>query len=286
MRLKERNLKRAADRSRAANNKHARRKDGRSIKGVKQPHRSKRGQKRQQWLTDAKRRDRINRQKDRVNAVRQVTTSGIHIALEELNYKAWQRSFYGKRMLITSPGDFTDRLVNEAKLLGGSVVLIDAWKARASQTCLCGKHTGKKPLKERTHSCPYCGLVADRDMVSAALVRELAFADEQVWDEGLAKASRTKHAATEAILSSCRTPSSLKEEVGSLGKTLSLPSKQDTESSKAKVLLCEKQTSDPVDKTQFISHVPTCERLEAKPGASQKATVKQAQDNQPLMHSG
>ena len=281
MRLKERNLKRADDRSRAANNQHARRKDGRSIKGVKQPHRSKRGQRRQEQLADARRKDKINRQKDRVNAVRQVTTSGIHIALEELSYKSWQRSFYGKRTLITAPGDFTNRLMREAEMLGGSVYLVDPRQARASQTCLCGKHVGKKPLKERTHHCPYCGLEAHRDMISAALVRELRFADKQVWDEGLASASRTKHAAVEAILLSCRTPSSRKAAPGKRGV------KQSTESSVAKVLLCEKQTSDPVDKNRKSnivrsSHVPTCEKPAVQRlGASRQATVKKIESNQP-----
>jgi hypothetical protein len=285
MRLKERNLKRAADRSRKASNLHARRKDSRSIKGVRQPQRSKRGQQRQQWLDGTKRKDRINRQKDRINAVRQVTTSGIHISLEELNYKSWQRSFYGKRTLITAPGDFTVRLQREAEMLGGSVYLVDPRQARASQTCLCGKHVGKKPLKERIHSCPYCGLEAHRDMVSAALVRELRFADKQVWDEGLASASRTKHAAIEAILSSCRTPSSHKTASGKRGV------KQSTESSAAKVLLCEKQASDPGLKNRKSSlgrgsHVPTCEKPAAQRlGATRKATVKQTEDNPPLVSS-
>ena len=291
MRLKERNLKRAADRSRAANNRHARRKDGRSMKGVRQPHRSNRGQKRQQWLADAKRRDRINRQKDRSNAVRMVMRAGIHIAMEELNYKAWQKSLFGKRMLITSPGDFVSRLQREAELLGGSVHLINAWQARASQTCLCGKHVGKKDLKERTHECPYCGLVAHRDMVSAALVRELALADEQVWDEGLASASRTKHAAVEAILSSCRTPSSHKAGAGNPGNSscvlAATSSNQDTESSISTVLLCEKQTSDPGAKSQASLHVPTCKQSpqQLRAAATRKATVKQTEPNPPPMHS-
>jgi len=292
IRRKERNRKRAADRSRAANNQHARRNNGTSIKGVKQPHRSKRGGKRQQHLADIKRKDRINRQQDRSLAVKQVVTTGIHIALEKLNYSGWQKSLFGKRMLITSPGDFTDRLVGEAEMLGGSVVLIDPWKARASQTCLCGEHTGKKKLSERTHNCPSCGLEAHRDMVSAALVRELGLADEQVWDKGLAEArlqegvppewrlvelaSRTKHAAVEAILSSCRTPLSDQEEAGSLGGDLFSSSNQSTERSASTVLLCEKQTSDPGVKSQASLHVPTCERSPQKvrAAASRKAAVK------------
>ncbi|MGW0632925.1 hypothetical protein [Streptomyces sp. NPDC002758] len=37
-----------------------------------------------------------------------------------------------------------------------------------SQTCLCGL-TVRKTLSDRVHACPGCDLVADRDMVSAAV---------------------------------------------------------------------------------------------------------------------
>jgi len=307
MRRKQKNRQRALDRSRAAANPHARRKNDRSVYGVKQPQRTKRGQERQLKAADEQRKDRINRQKDRSNAVRTTMRTGIHIAMEDLNYKAWQKSLFGKRMLITSPGEFVSRLQREAEMLGGSVHLIDAYQARASQTCLCGKHTGKKKLSQRVHECPYCSLVADRDMVSAALVRELTLADEQVWDEGLAEmrlregvppewsrieqASRTKHAAVEAILSSCRTPSSLKAGAGNPGSSscvlAATSSNQSTESSISTVLLCEKPTSDPEVKTYPNSHVPTCEESAVQRlGASRKAAVKKSNASPPPMHSG
>ena len=291
MRRKQKNRQRALDRSRAAANPHSRRKNGRSVSNVKQPQRTKRGQKRQLKAADEQRKDRINRQKDRSNAVRTVMQAGIHIAMEDLNYKAWQKSLFGRRMLITSPGEFVSRLQREAEMLGGSVHLIDAYKARASQTCLCGKYTGKKKLSQRVHECPYCGLAAHRDMVSAALVRELALADEQVWDEGLSKDSRTKHAAIEAILSSCRTPSSLKEGAGNPGGSscvlAATSSNQDTESSSSTVLLCEKLKSDPEVKTYHNSHVPTCEESAVQRlGASRKAAVMNPQHKQSLLNSG
>ena len=248
---------------------------------MRQLQRSKQGQKRERLLADAKRRDRINRQQDRSRAVQSVMLQGKHIALEDLDYRSWQKSLFGRRMLITSPGDFIARLQREAELLGGSVTLIDPYKARASQTCLCGAHTGKKQLSERTHHCPSCGLTAPRDMVSAALVRELALVGQQSWNEELAKASGTKNAAAETIQQPRRTPSILKTAAGSCGV------KQDTEKASAEstVLLCEKQKSDPEDNTYPSSHVPTCEQPAVSAGASQKAAVKKTKANTQMLTS-
>jgi putative transposase len=43
-----------------------------------------------------------------------------------------------------------------------------------SQTCVCGASV-PKTLKDRIHNCPACGLVADRDHVSANIVQLIAF---------------------------------------------------------------------------------------------------------------
>jgi len=43
-----------------------------------------------------------------------------------------------------------------------------------SQTCVCGASV-PKTLKDRTHICPSCGLIADRDHVSANIVQLIAF---------------------------------------------------------------------------------------------------------------
>jgi len=272
IRLQERRQQRAADRSRQAANQHARRKNGRSLKGVRQPQRSKRGQQREQLLANIKRRDRINRQQDRINAVRSVIRQGKHIALEDLDYRSWQRSLFGRRMLITAPGDFVVRLQREAELLGGSVTLIDPWQAKASQTCLCGALTGKKQLSERTHICGSCGLQAPRDLVSAALVRELALVGKQTWNEELANASGTKNAAAELIQRPRRTSSFLK----SIPGKNAVKQNRDRASAQSKVLLCGKPMPDPEDKTHASSDVPTYEQLRkvSRLGASQKATVK------------
>ncbi|MDI6878634.1 MAG: zinc ribbon domain-containing protein [Desulfitobacteriaceae bacterium] len=46
---------------------------------------------------------------------------------------------------------------------------------RTSQTCLCGAHV-PKDLSIRVHECPVCGLVMDRDLVSAKLILERGLA--------------------------------------------------------------------------------------------------------------
>jgi hypothetical protein len=43
-----------------------------------------------------------------------------------------------------------------------------------SQTCLCGESV-PKTLKDRWHTCPSCGLSAQRDQVSAIIVQHAAF---------------------------------------------------------------------------------------------------------------
>jgi putative transposase len=43
-----------------------------------------------------------------------------------------------------------------------------------SQSCVCGASVPKE-LKDRVHSCPSCGLLADRDHVSANIVQSIAF---------------------------------------------------------------------------------------------------------------
>ena len=48
-----------------------------------------------------------------------------------------------------------------------------------SQTCLCG-HPVPKNLNERIHFCPSCGLLADRDLVSANIVEHVAFLSHHV----------------------------------------------------------------------------------------------------------
>ncbi|WP_460000742.1 zinc ribbon domain-containing protein [Paradesulfitobacterium aromaticivorans] len=54
-------------------------------------------------------------------------------------------------------------------MCGKRFVLVDP--KGTSQTCLCGEKV-PKDLSVRVHECPACGLVMDRDWVSAKLILE------------------------------------------------------------------------------------------------------------------
>jgi hypothetical protein len=104
---------------------------------------------------------------------------GGQVAIEDNSYKTWQRSGYGARMLLTTPGMVKARIARESKLLGGTFILLDQSEHCLSQYCLCG-HRSKKPRGQEWHSCKECGLgltgltaghVIHRDLYSAFLAR-------------------------------------------------------------------------------------------------------------------
>jgi putative transposase len=66
---------------------------------------------------------------------------------------------------------FITTLSRKAASAGGQVALIDTRTTRLSQRCVCGAVT-KKPLSQRIHRCG-CGVVEDRDVFSAFLVRHV-----------------------------------------------------------------------------------------------------------------
>jgi hypothetical protein len=82
---------------------------------------------------------------------------GGQVAIEDNSYKTWQRSGYGARMLLTTPGMVKARIARESKLLGGSFAPLDQSEHCLSQYCLCG-HRAKKPRGQEWHSCKKCGL--------------------------------------------------------------------------------------------------------------------------------
>jgi hypothetical protein len=99
---------------------------------------------------------------------------GATIHTEKLSYRALQRRF-GRSVGRRAPGSFIAMLSRKAASAGGQVAMIDTQTTRLSQACVCGKVV-KKALHQRTHRCS-CGAQADRDVVSAYLVR---FVDPRV----------------------------------------------------------------------------------------------------------
>ena len=114
-----------------------------------------------------------------------VLALGSTFHLEQLSYRAWQKT-YGKSVQLCAPGMFVERLSRLAASAGGTIVLINAWRARLSQTCHCGR-IKKKARSQRWHVCP-CGASAQRDLFSAYLAR---FVDPEtsLLDAGQAQAA-------------------------------------------------------------------------------------------------
>jgi putative transposase len=107
-----------------------------------------------------------------------VLAMGNAFHLEQLSYTAWQR-IYGKSVQLCAPGKFVARLSRLAASAGGTIVAINPWRARLSQTCPCGK-TKRKARSER------CGASAQRDLFSAFLAR-FVHPDTSVLDAGQAQ---------------------------------------------------------------------------------------------------
>jgi len=169
-----RHLQRKQQRSRRANNPQAFNQDGTSIKGVRQHKKSKRGQKTTQSLQKLSRNESIHRQREQQDLIRYLlTTGGNRIATEDLDYRAWQRS-YGSTTGFTAPGEFMTRLEAECLITNGSFHKLNHWVLALSQYCLCGSKV-KKERSCKVHVCENCGLgkdaPLDREIFSAFLAR-------------------------------------------------------------------------------------------------------------------
>jgi len=92
---------------------------------------------------------------------------GPHLHLEKLNYVAWQKNF-PRSVRDRAPGELIEIARRRAVSAGGRAYEYSPWTTALSQTCLCGRKE-KKPLSQRTHHCPDCGLVVQRDLLSAYL---------------------------------------------------------------------------------------------------------------------
>jgi putative transposase len=88
------------------------------------------------------------------------------IVVEELNLRGLVRSRLAKSILDAAWGAFLVILMCKAESAGSQVIRVDA--PYTTQNCSkCGEYVHKS-LSVRTHVCPSCGYVADRD-VNAAL---------------------------------------------------------------------------------------------------------------------
>lgn len=94
------------------------------------------------------------------------------IAVENLNISGMVQGRFGKSILDAAWSQFIARLVIKSENVGGEVVKVDP--CGTSQECSrCGSGV-PKTLAVRTHDCPTCGLVLDRDLNSARNILDRA----------------------------------------------------------------------------------------------------------------
>lgn len=98
-----------------------------------------------------------------------VLSLGKNVKIENNNYKAWQKGWFGKTIGFRAPSMFVSTMTRKAESAGGCVETIPTWTSKLSQFChVCGNYT-KKPLSQRTHNC--CGITVQRDLYSGLLIK-------------------------------------------------------------------------------------------------------------------
>lgn len=95
-----------------------------------------------------------------------VNQNGL-IAVEDLNVKGLASGMLAKSVNDAGWSNFLDMLAYKAESAGRLLVKVDP--RGTSQTCLCGAEV-RKTLAIREHRCSSCGLVADRDHISAQII--------------------------------------------------------------------------------------------------------------------
>lgn len=102
-----------------------------------------------------------------------VAEHGYQLVVEHTQIAAWART-WGRALAAFSPGLLVSAIDREASAvasvagIAGGVVRASTRTTALSQRCLCGARVDKT-LADRAHTCVACGLVADRDAMSAAL---------------------------------------------------------------------------------------------------------------------
>ena len=167
------------DRQRRANNPHNYAPNG-TVKpghtGRRHWRASRRQRRTQAQLADRQRRLAAHRKSLHGRLAHQIVHQGETFLLEQVSYRAWQRRF-GRSIQRRAPGTFVQILTRLAASAGGKVLTVPTRRTKLSQTCQCGR-VQKKPLSERVHACPACGLQMQRDLYSAYLIR---FVDQQTF---------------------------------------------------------------------------------------------------------
>ena len=93
------------------------------------------------------------------------------IAVEALNVKGLAGGMLAQSVHDAGWSQFLNMLAYKAEQAGRTLIVVNP--AGTSQTCTCGAAVRKK-LSDREHVCPECGLIANRDHVSAQVILQRA----------------------------------------------------------------------------------------------------------------
>jgi putative transposase len=112
------------------------------------------------------------------------------IVVEDLNLPGLVRSRLAKSILDAAWGAFLDILTYKAGSAGGQVIRINP--RYTTQKCFkCGELV-QKSLSVRTHICPHCGYVADRDVNAAQNILKAGAQPSGMLADGLADEPRSR----------------------------------------------------------------------------------------------
>lgn len=162
-----RRLQRRLDRQHRAGSPGCFRPDGTHRDGCQWRERSKNARQTQSAIAETHRRLAAYRKTAHGTMVTEWLSVGSRLHLEKLNYVAWQKNF-PRSVRDRAPGELIEIACRRAASAGGKAYEYSPWATALSQTCLCGRRD-KKALSQRTHHCPACGLVVQRDLLSAYL---------------------------------------------------------------------------------------------------------------------
>ena len=177
-----RRLQRKLERQRRANNAEHYDAQGRIRKRAKgqgrRRWRESRGyQKTRRRLATTERKLAAHRRSLHGKLAHEIIRLGDDLRIEKVSYKGWQRCF-GKSVGLRAPGRFVDAVkCVVARTRTAHLHEISTFHTKLSQYChRCDNYT-RKPLAQRFHSCPHCGLGSDgliqRDLYSAWLASVL-----------------------------------------------------------------------------------------------------------------
>ena len=162
-----RRLQRKLDRQHRAGSPECFRPSGTHKAGCKWRNRSNNARQTESAIAELHRRLAAYRKTAHGTLVTEWLSVGVDLHAEKLNYIPWQKNF-PRSVRDRAPGELIEIARRRAASAGGGLYEYSPWTTALSQTCLCGRKE-KKPLSQRIHQCQDCGLVVQRDLLSAFL---------------------------------------------------------------------------------------------------------------------